>query len=64
MKTIAAEIPDRLESALAALVAQGWYASREQVLEEALRRFLETRHPEVMEQFVRQDVEWGLHGRT
>jgi len=29
---------------------------------EALRRYLETHRDELMEHFIREDVEWGLHG--
>ena len=64
MKTIEAEIPDGVDRAIDALVERGWYSSRNQILEEALRRFLESHQPELMETFVRQDVEWGLRGQT
>lgn len=29
---------------------------------EVLRRYLDAHRPELMEQFVREDVEWGLYG--
>ncbi|MBI3412169.1 MAG: hypothetical protein HY040_27885 [Planctomycetes bacterium] len=29
------------------------------VLVEAIRRFLEARQPELMERFIREDIEWG-----
>jgi hypothetical protein len=29
----------------------------------ALRRFLETHRPELMEHYIREDVEWELHGK-
>jgi Arc/MetJ-type ribon-helix-helix transcriptional regulator len=63
MKTIAAEISDGLDQAINALVERGWYGSRDQVLDEALRRFLDAHQPELMERFVRQDAEWGLRGK-
>jgi hypothetical protein len=28
----------------------------------AVRRFLETHRPELMERYIWEDVEWGLHG--
>lgn len=64
MKTIEAEISDGLDEAIDVLVARGWYASRDEVLHEALRRFVEFHQPELMERFVREDVEWGLRGRV
>jgi Arc/MetJ-type ribon-helix-helix transcriptional regulator len=62
MKTIEAEISDGLDQAIDMLVERGWYASRDEVLQEALHRFLEAHQPELMERFIRQDVEWGLRG--
>jgi Arc/MetJ-type ribon-helix-helix transcriptional regulator len=64
MKTIEAEVSDGLNRAIDALVERGWYASRDKVVEEALRRFLEAHQPELLERFVREDVEWGLRGTT
>ncbi len=64
MKTIEAKIPDRLDRAMDALVERGWFADRNQIVQEAIRRFLEAHRPELMERFVREDVEWGLRGRT
>ena len=29
---------------------------------EAIRRFLDTHRPELMEKYIRDDVEWGLYG--
>jgi Arc/MetJ-type ribon-helix-helix transcriptional regulator len=64
MKTIQAKIPDKLYRQLDMLVRQGWFRSHEDILDEALRRFLESHRPELMEKFIREDVEWGLHGTT
>jgi Arc/MetJ-type ribon-helix-helix transcriptional regulator len=64
MKTIHAKIPNLLYCQMDRLVKQGWFLSREDVIEQALRRFLESHRPELMEQFIREDVAWGLHGTT
>jgi Arc/MetJ-type ribon-helix-helix transcriptional regulator len=64
MKTIETKIPDRLDRAIKALVEGGWFATREQVLQEAIRRFLDAHKPELLAQSVRKDVDWGLHGRS
>ena len=63
MKTVEARISESLDSRIDALVEQGWFRSRGQVLEMAIRRFLEAHRPELIEQFIRADVEWGLRGR-
>jgi Arc/MetJ-type ribon-helix-helix transcriptional regulator len=64
MKKVAAKISDQLDRQIEALVEKGWYRSRDQVVQEAIRRFLESHRPELMERFVREDVEWGLRGRS
>jgi Arc/MetJ-type ribon-helix-helix transcriptional regulator len=62
MKTIQAEVPDQLYAQAARLVEAGWFRDESDVVLEALRRFLESHQPELLEQFIREDVEWGLRG--
>lgn len=64
MKTIEARISERLERQIDALVEHGWFSSRDQILQEALRRFMEAHRPDLMERFLKEDVEWGLRGRS
>jgi Arc/MetJ-type ribon-helix-helix transcriptional regulator len=64
MKTIHVKIPDELYRQMDKLVKEGWFRSQEDVIDEALRRFLESHRPELMEKYIREDVEWGLHGAT
>jgi Arc/MetJ-type ribon-helix-helix transcriptional regulator len=64
MKTVVARISERLDRQIDALVEQGWFESRDKVLQEAIRRFLDAHRPELMEHFIRQDIEWGLRGRS
>lgn len=44
------------------LVAAGRFHSLDELIEEALRRFLESHQDKIVEGFIRQDVEWGLRG--
>ena len=60
--TIQAQLPARLVSEMQTLVRDGWYRDVDDLLTDALRRYLDARRPELMERFVRQDVEWGLRG--
>lgn len=62
MKTLQAELPDKLYEQLHGLVEAGWFSDEKSVITEALRRFLETHKPELMEMFIREDTEWGLRG--
>ena len=56
------EIPDGLLNQAQDLIAAGWYRNLDELMLDALRRFLESHRGELMEEFVRQDVEWGLSG--
>ena len=60
---IRAEVPVPLLAQLQALVDQGWFRDLDDLVLDALRRFVDSHPAELMEVFVREDVEWGLHGR-
>jgi Arc/MetJ-type ribon-helix-helix transcriptional regulator len=62
MATLRVELPLQLHERLRELVADGWYPSETDVVEEAVRRFLEARAPEMMSRFIKEDVEWGPKG--
>jgi hypothetical protein len=61
--SIHAEIPDQLRQQAQALVRQGWANNFEEVVNEALRRYLESHQGVLTETFIQDDVEWGLHGK-
>jgi hypothetical protein len=59
---IQTEVPIGLLNAAQNLVDTGWFRSLDEVMIDALRRFLEAHRAELMEEFIRQDIEWGLQG--
>jgi hypothetical protein len=61
-KTVQTDIPENLYKGAVALVKEGWFHHEKEVFSEAIRRFLESHQPELMDQYIREDVEWGLHG--
>jgi Arc/MetJ-type ribon-helix-helix transcriptional regulator len=61
--TIQIETPVRLLSEMQALVEAGWFRSLDELMLDALRRFVESHQTELIERFIREDVEWGLHGK-
>ncbi len=63
MKTLSITVPDALANRLEQYVREGWVTDREQAVVEALRRFLDSHRPELMERQILDDAEWGLHGR-
>lgn len=63
MKAISTELPDQLYQEVRILVEKGWFRNEDDIILEALRRFLDTHKVELMEKFIQEDVEWGLHGK-
>jgi len=43
------------------LVEAGWFRDLDELMLNALRRFVESHRAELIERFIRADVEWGLH---
>ena len=64
MSELKAEIslPKRLAEDLQAQVKAGWFPDINSLVVEAVRRYLESHHSDLNEQFIRRDVEWGLYG--
>ncbi len=62
MKTIQAEVPEQLYNKITDLVKKGWFRDEQDIFYEAIRRYLDSHRPDIMEKFIRDDEEWGLHG--
>ncbi len=63
MSLIQTEVPERLVQQANRLVEHGWANNMQELIVESLRRYLES-HPEsLQEQFLLDDVEWGLRGK-
>ena len=54
------EVPIKLVNQAQSLVDAGWFHNLDEIFLDALRRFLESHQEALMEDFIRQDVEWGL----
>jgi len=63
MKSIQTEVPEQLYKKAQILVKEGWFRDEKDIFSEAIRRFLDTHRPDLMEKFIREDVEWGLRGK-
>ena len=62
MATIQTDVPVRLLTEMQMLVEAGWFRDLDDLMLDAFRRFVESHRGELMERFIREDVEWGLHG--
>ncbi|MEI6146480.1 MAG: CopG family transcriptional regulator [Methylococcales bacterium] len=60
--TLNTEIPNQLWQQAQALVQQGWASNLQEVVNEALRRYLESHQDVLTESYIQDDVKWGLHG--
>jgi Arc/MetJ-type ribon-helix-helix transcriptional regulator len=60
--TLNAEIPNQLWQQAQTLVQQGWASNLQEVVNEALRRYLESHQDVLTESYIKEDVKWGLHG--
>ena len=61
--TLETRVPAQLRKEMQMLVTKGWYADENDVVLDALRRFLATHRADLLERQIREDIEWGLHGQ-
>ena len=61
--TIEIQLPEELLAEARTYVNEGWAGSVDDLLADALRRYLDSHAVALIERFIRQDAEWGLHGR-
>lgn len=60
--TFQTEVPDALWQQAQHFVKQGWADNMQALVTESLRRYLESHQDALAEQFIRDDIDWGLHG--
>jgi predicted transcriptional regulator len=63
MTTLSIEFPDALAKQLQSLVREGWALDEQQIVIEALRRYLDAHRPQLIETQVMADVDWGLDAK-
>jgi hypothetical protein len=59
---IQAELPPELTARAQTYVKEGWATDFNELLADALRRFLESHSSRVTGAFIMDDVQWGLQG--
>lgn len=62
MNLVQVEITDVLLQQAQSLVQHGWVKNIQQLVEESLRRFVESHQETLTEQFIQDDIRWGLYG--
>jgi hypothetical protein len=61
--SIQTDLPVNLLQRARAHVAHGGAADLDALIAEALQRYLDSHAEALQEAFVREDVDWGLHGK-
>jgi hypothetical protein len=61
--TIKTEISDKLFQQAQCMVEQGWVTNIDELVSESIRRYLESHQGTMSERFIREDIDWGLHGQ-
>jgi len=61
--TVKIEIPDQLWQQAQNMVEQGWIDNMDALIAEAMRRYIESHQQTISERFIREDIDWGLHGK-
>ena len=59
MKPLSIELPEKLAAELKRYVKAGWFESEAEVVQTALREFIRRNRIELMEGFLKEDIEWA-----
>jgi Arc/MetJ-type ribon-helix-helix transcriptional regulator len=60
MKAIQVELPDKLAAEINVYVNAGWFDSEGEVVRAALLDFVKRHRIDLLERFMRDDIEWAL----
>ncbi len=62
MNTVVSDFPRQIQKGIDNLVSEGWFKNEKELLQEAVRRYLESHPSELSKRFIVEDVKWGLKG--
>lgn len=60
---IETNIPDQLWEQAQNMVKQGLINNMDSLIVESMRRYIESHQQTTSEDFIREDIEWGLRGK-
>ena len=60
MKAVQLELPDKLAAEIEAYANAGWFGSEGEVIRAALMDFVKRHRIDLLERFMRDDIEWAL----
>jgi len=60
MKTVKVDLPEKLAIEVENYVKGGWFSNEAEVVRAALQEFIRHHRFELIEKFMKQDIEWAL----
>jgi len=63
MPSVQTDIPDQLLLQAQHFVQAGWSTNIDALIAEAMRRYLDSHREALAEQWIREDIDWGLNGQ-
>jgi putative addiction module CopG family antidote len=63
METIPTKLTKKLIAEIEALIQEGWYANKSEVIRDAVRELVKKLKAERLESAIKEDVLWGLYGK-
>jgi len=63
LETIPTKLTSKLVAEIDALIKEGWYANRSEAIRDAVRNLVERKKLVRLEAALKEDIEWGLHGK-
>lgn len=64
MDTVPAKLTHRLIDEIDQLIKEGWYANRSELIRDAVREAIRRARSERLGAAIKEDVEWGLSGKS
>lgn len=62
METVPAKLTKRIVVEMEALIKQGWYANRSELIRDAIRELIKKQKVVQLESAIKEDIQWGLYG--
>ena len=63
METVPTKLTKKLIFEADALIKEGWYANKSELIRDAVRELIKKLKSERLESAIKEDVLWGLHGK-
>ena len=60
MKTVKVSLPDKLAIEVENYVKKGWFTDAQEVLRTSLQEFIRHNRLKLLEQFMKEDIDWAL----